>query len=322
MSSVRNEIKDTLRRLFTFYIKWVALVLLAIYLLTGIYRIEQNEIGVLTRLGKISDSNVQPGLHYALPYPVDKVERIAIKQVKTLKIDTFSYLDLEDGSPTEKFINETGLNPSCITGDNNIVSVSLLIRYTVVNPVAYRYGTRKVEDLIRSVVSSLVMRRMATMNVDTALTAGKRMLQQAVKNGVKNEIGSLEERTGIALTSVEIGKIDPPVEVQDYFDNVVKASVEKKNLSDKAEGYKNRIIPEARTRANEKVQKALSYKRRKILTAEGETNRFISLLEEYKKSKRINREKIYRNFLEKILTNLREIRVVEKTGKPGRIVIQ
>jgi membrane protease subunit HflK len=120
---------------------------------------------------------------------------------------------------------------------------------------------------------------------------------------------------------LEIKEIKPPKRVQDVFNRVINAEVNKKRELNQAQGYYNRIVPEARSKADKIIQEAKTYKKKKILTAEGEASRFLSTFEQYRENPEAHRKKMYLEFAKKTYPNLKEIRVVDSDRENISVVI-
>jgi modulator of FtsH protease HflK len=300
------------RRTITFasYSKLVVVALFLTYLASGMYYIDRNELGVETNFGAIADPSVQPGLHYKLPWPVGYVYKVNVKQMETLAVVDFATKwekgDLRPGD----YYQATRLIPYCITGDNNIVNVDLLIKYTVSNPVWFLFNVRDHELLMNNLAAKVVVHSLSTTGVDEILTFGKKRLEFDVKHILQQELDSFE--SGISITFIEIRSIKPPASIQSDFDDVINAEVDKKNSVNNAQAYRNKMIPESRSRASQLVNRARSYKRQTVLNAEGQTARFTSQLAEYKKSKRANAGQIYFDTLSTIGENVKRIQIVDK----------
>jgi membrane protease subunit HflK len=316
MSEEKNTgsaVSSSLNRLVRFFLRWVLLVLLILYLVTGFFSIKQNELGVLVRLGKTIDGNVHPGMHYALPWPVDEVYKVPVKQVRTIVLDDFSN-NLSPDSPAGPFKESTNLSTYAITGDNNIVSITLLLKFNIISPVKYLFNTTGAEDLLRSAACNTLIYSLASMPVDRILTYGKKEIEDSVRLHLQEKLSRLG--SGLAVSFVEIKEIGPPPKVQAYFDDVINAKVEKNKMVNEAISRSNNKISSARGNAAKTVQGARGEKKEKISHAEGEASRFLSQLEEYSKSKKETRRKLYLDFINSAYPFLKEIIVVDnKKGK-------
>lgn len=315
--SVTQAFHKALHQLLWVYSRWLLLIAIMAYALTGIYKIERDAVGVLSRFGRVIQPNILPGLHYKLPWPIDLVESVPVKQIKTMVIRDFgsSFTLKKEGGISYEFYKETNLEPYCITGDNNIVAITLVIKYTIVDPVKYLFGMNRPEIFIERSAANLIIRQLAHLPIDDVLTHGKKQLEFNLQNLLIEELERYD--TGIRVSFLEIKEISPPTKVQDDFDRVINAEVEKKRALHQAQGFLNRIVPEARSEADKYIQEATAYREEKILTAEGEASRFLSRLKGFKKDPKAQQEKIYLEFVKKVYPMLKEIRVVDGRGENG-----
>lgn len=318
--SVSEALKKTGRQLVFNYSKWLLIVGLIAYAFSGIYKIERDSIGVLIRFGKVVEANVLPGLHYKLPWPIDRVISVPVKQVKTIEINDFSSTyTLAESGVSYAFYNNTNIAPYCITGDNNLVAITLEIKYNIADPVDYFFRTKQPEAFIERIAANLIIHQLAHLHIDDVLTTGKKQLEFDLQNLLLEELDKYN--TGIRISFLEIKEIVPPQTVQDDFDRVINAEVEKKQMLNEAQGYQNRIVPEARTEADIIIQDAEAYKREKTLQAEGEAARFLSRLKGYQQNPKAQREKIYLDFVKTVYPQLKEIRVIDANGKNQNYVM-
>lgn len=311
---IAQAAKRALSQLVFSYLKWLLLVLFGAYLLSGIYKIDKDSVGVVTRYGAVRHGAVAPGLHYKLPWPVDTVYRVAVKQVKTVQLSDFLKDDAKPISHSRgnAFFFDTEIDPYCITGDNNIVAVKLLLKYTISDPVAYLFRNKKSGTLLERTAASIVVHMLAQRKIDEILTFGKRQIELEMLKALRSKTEQLN--TGISVTFLEIENISPPDRVEEAFNQVINAKVNKKQILNEAQGYYNRMVPKARSSADQIVQGALAYKHERIVTAEGQASRFLSRLDGYRQDPVTSRRKIYLTFIKSFYPNLKEIRVVGNNG--------
>jgi len=312
------------RQMIGVYLKWLLLAALSVYCLSGIYQIKGDAVGVLTRFGKVVAPRVLPGLHYKLPWPIDKITVVPIREVKTLVISDFSsgFQDQEKrNGASGDFFRKTQLVPYCITGDNNIIAITMVIKYTIDDPVQYLYGITNPDFFMARCTADLIVHHLACLEIDKILTFGKKQLEFDIQTALIDKLAQFN--TGIRLTFLEIKEITPPEKVQQYFDKVINAEVEKKKALNEAQGKYNRAVPAARSEANAIVQNARSYKSKKILAAQGEASRLSSRYQAYKQNPQANLKKIYLDFIKTLYPKLGEIRVVKShsQGQTGRVLI-
>lgn len=307
---ITQAVNDALKQLISLYLKWLMLVLVIAYLFSGIYKIDKDSVGVVTRFGAMLHPAVPPGLHYKLPWPVDAVFRIPVKQVKTLHLSDFireKNKPIND-SRGNAFAFETEIDPYCITGDNNIVAVNMMLKYTVGDPAKYMLKHKQSEYFIERVAAAIIVRQLARRRIDEILTFGKKQIELELLQVLKAEIEPLD--TGINISFLEMERISPPETVEAEFNQVTNAKVKKNQVLNEAQGYYNRVVPEARTYADELLQSTRAAKRERILKAEGQVSRFLSRLEGYRLNPVAGRRKLYLDFIRTLYPSLKEIRVV------------
>ncbi len=209
--------------------------------------------------------------------------------------------------------------PYCITGDNNIVSCTLTLKYTISDPVSYLFKNRQSQAFVHRAAASCVVHQLAQLNVDDVLTTGKKAIEFQLKQAINKKIEAL--KTGITISFLEIEEISPPSKVQDAFNKLINAKVQKKKMINQAQGYRNRTFPEARMLADKIIQEATAYKKEKMLHAEGEAASFLDRLAGYQTNPVVNRRKIYLDFIKTLYPALKEIRVVDSAeGKTSTII--
>ncbi len=138
--TTRTAIRETFGRLIAFS-RWILVALTALYVLSGVYSISSNQIGVLERFGRVIDPRVPSGIHYAFPWPVDRVTRVPIRIVSSIVVEDF-YSSRDVQSAARAFFNMTGLASYCISGDNNLVNVQCVIQYTITDPLHYLFRVK------------------------------------------------------------------------------------------------------------------------------------------------------------------------------------
>ena len=336
---VHGILKDSMAHLMVF-VEIVAGVLFVIYLCTGFYTIEQNTIGVLQRFGKVIDDKVEPGIHYALPWPISRVNKVAVKEMKILDVSHFAKIALDDGSETGgpealasssvsmtasqdpglAYRELTGLEPYCITGDNNIVNISLVIKYNVTDPVSYLFKVKDPEALLTSAAATTVVHSLASLPVDRILTTGKEFIADEVRRKTQQKLDAMD--TGIIISFVELRYVSPPESVQPYFDDVINAKVGKIRLLDLAESYTNKEVLQAESEAYTIRQKAESYRQESLHHAQGEAKRFLTQLEEYQKAPNISRKRIQLDFMRAICPKLKHIIAVDNSGREKPLTVR
>ena len=300
-----QEIKIPKLSLGVFPLVGIALVL---WMLTGIYVVGPDEVGVVQTFGKYSRA-AQSGLNYHFPFPIEKVSTPKVTEVKRIEIGFRTV-----GKNQYQTIARESL---MLTGDENIVDAEMIVQYKIKDPVAYTFNFIEPELTVRQASEASLRTVVGRHNIDEALTSGKFMIQEEAKELIQNILDKYN--TGILVVAVQLQDVSPPEQVIAAFKDVASAKEDKNRMVNQAEGYRNDIIPKARGEAQAEIREAEGYKEARIARAEGDVSKFNSVLKEYRKSKEVTETRMYLETAEEILSNREKIIVPD--GKEGSNLI-
>ena len=286
-----------------------ALVLL--WLATGVYIVAADQQAVVTRFGKVVKPRVMPGIHFSLPWPVDRVTKLRVQQLQRLVIGG----DISDGV----IGRSDPLTSQFLTGDQNILHMRAVAQYSVGNPADYLYRAREVESAVASAVEAELAHRVANRSVDAVLTTEKAAIQEEARGAAQRLIDSYG--IGVILASVNIESVAPPPEAADAFRDVAGARADAARIVNEALGYSNSTVPRARGEAQQLLEEANAYKQRKINEAEGDASRFTQVAIEYDQAREVNGRRIYVEAMEEVLPKIRKL-VVDRAGNLDLTIIR
>jgi membrane protease subunit HflK len=309
--TIRHHLKETTSSLIRYFLLVIVAGLSAVYLLSGFYKISESELGVVQRFGKVIDGKVEPGGHYRLPWPIDTVTKVPVKTTHTIEIKDFS---LVAGDTKEnEFRKATGLSSYCITGDNNIVFIDFLVRYNIIDPVKYLFHIKSNEEYLRQIACSSVINSLAGKTVDDILTVGKKSVEVYLKKAIQENLDLLN--SGLGISAIEIKEVSPYKEVRTFFERVINAQIQQRELINNAESYRNENIPKTKGTVMQIEEEALGYKYEVVSRAQGEVDRFKKQLNEYSKAKNITKQRMYLDFIQQKFPALKKIILVDKSGE-------
>ena len=281
---------------------------LVLWLLTGIYVVGPDEVGVVQTFGKYSRA-AQSGLNYHFPYPFEKVSTPKVTEVKRIEIGFRSI-----GKNQYQTIERESL---MLTGDENIVDAEMIVQYRIKDPVAYTFNFIKPELTVRQASEASLRTVIGRHNIDEALTSGKFMIQEEAKELIQNILDKYN--TGILVVAVQLQDVSPPQQVIAAFKDVASAKEDKNRMINQAEGYRNDVIPKARGEAQAQIREAEGYKQARIARAEGDVAKFSAVLKEYRKAKGVTETRLYLETVEDILQNAEKIIVPDGKGNGNLI---
>ena len=307
-TSITENIISALRQTGVFT-GWILSALFILYLASGIYIIPQNQIGVLQRWGRVVRPSVPPGIHYALPWPVHRVNKVPTKVMHRIPVEDF-FDSTDEGSKAALLYNITGLRSYCISGDNNLVNLVCVIQYNIDNPLDYLFKVKENKTVLFEMAAANIIRTLAAMSVDEILTSGKVEMERDIKTSLQSDLDDVG--CGLSVSFVEVKDVRPPSYVQDAFEDVINARIDKKKLVNEAESYRNQNIPKAQAEAAAMNEQAKGYKSEVVAKAEGETERFLALLAEYKKAPDVTKQRIFFETIQEILGKVKKKYIVDE----------
>jgi len=274
----------------------IALVLVGLWGFSGFFRVEPDELGVVLRFGKFT-REVQPGLNYHLPYPIETALTPQALRVNKLNIGFRESDDLRRGT-TQRDVPEESL---MLTGDENIVDVDFSVLWRV-NPSAvgdYLFNIQNPEGTVKAVAESAMRQVVGHSNIGPILTGARQNIETAVQELMQKTLD--DYGAGIMIQQVQLQKVDPPTQVIDAFRDVQAARSDLERAQNEAQTYANRVVPEARGRAAKIIQDAEAYKSQTVADANGQTSRFLQVYDQYKKAPDVTRERMYLETMERVL---------------------
>jgi membrane protease subunit HflK len=255
---------------------------------TGFYKVEEAERAVVLRFGEHVETT-QRGLHWHLPVPIERVEKVDVTKVYTIP-----------------------LNSTMLTQDENIVDILGTVQYQIDDAEKYLFNVRNPEISLAQVTESALRESIGRSKMDYVITEGRGEIAIQVRGIIQDIVNNYE--TGLNIFKVNIQSAKPPEAVKDAFDDVTKAREDEERFKNEAEAYRNEVLPKARGASARMREEAEAYKNEVIAKAEGEAERFEALLKEYKKAPQVTRERLYLDMMESVLSNSSKVMVDVEGG--------
>jgi membrane protease subunit HflK len=270
----------------------IALAAIALWGFSGFFRVEPDELGVVLRFGKFV-REVQPGLNYHLPYPIETA--LTPQALRVNKIDIG--FDMRLGST----MRDEPVESLMLTGDENIVDVNFSVLWKVKpNRVGdYLFNVQSPEGTVKAVAESAMREVIGRSNIQGILTGARQTIETAVQELMQKTLD--DYGAGVVVQQVQLQKVDPPTQVLDSFRDVQAARSDMERAQNEAQTYANRVVPEARGRAAKIIQDANAYREQTVADAKGQASRFSQIYEQYKKAPDVTRQRIYLETMERVL---------------------
>jgi membrane protease subunit HflK len=287
----------------------LVIVVVILWLATGIYQVNQDQVGVVQRFGKYNRT-VGPGLQWKFPSGLEKVTKVATQRIYQ---EEFGLRTLRAGVRTEYAPESQYERESLmLTGDLNCVLVPWVVRYRIGDPYKFLFRIRNVQETLRSLSEATVRSVVGDHSLDEVLNK-REMIASLTQGALQQALDGAE--SGLFLTTIELGKTNVPESVQPSFNEVNAAIQEKEKLIYQAQGAYNKVIPEARGKAEKMIQGAEGFAVNRVKRAQGDVARFLALYNEYLKAREITRQRLYLEALDEMLPRLGRKYIIDADQK-------
>jgi len=256
-------------------------VIVVLWSLSGIYKVDDAERGVVMQFGRYQTTTM-PGLHWHIPFPIQKVDTVNVAAVESYKHQT-----------------------RMLTADENLVIVDTVVQFRRADPIAFLFNVRDPLATLAEVSESAIREIVGSATLDFVVTEGRAEIAERTKEliqGVLDDYGA-----GLEVTSVNLQDANFPPQVQASVEDVIKAREDKERLALEAQAYANDIVPRARGNAARQVLDAEAHSARVVADASGESARFEALLEEYLKAPDVTRERLYLETVESVYSSTNKV---------------
>ena len=300
LNKIRKYIPLPKNKFFFFII--IILVFIGLRGSSGIFTVQPGEQAALRLFGKFNSIS-GPGLHWFFPSPIGQKDIVATATIRRLEL----------GFRGDKIVPDEAL---MITGDENIVDAQLLVQFDIKDLKHFLFMAIDPSGKTMMDVAETSLRQVVgSKPIDDVLTTEKEAVQSETKILMQSLLDSYN--SGIRVREVKLQNVQPPSQVQDAFDDVVRAREDKAKIINLADAYREDILPKARGYAAKVIQDAKAYEAVRIAESKGEADKFNSILEEYNLQKETTESRLYLEAIERVLPKLKQIII----GDPNKIYI-
>ena len=237
---------------------------------SSFHQIGPKEEGIVTTLGKYSRT-INSGISLTLPWPIQSV---AITDVTSIRRDT-----IPEGE-AEKLM---------LTGDQNLVDLSYLVRWNIKDLKLYTFQLAEPDETVKEVAEAAMRASISEMTLTDAMGSGRAEIEQNVRERMQAVLDAY--RSGILIQGVEIKKADPPVQVVDAFKEVAAAQQDAQSAVNRAQAWAQQLTARA----------------------QGEAAEFDKVYEQYKLAPQVTRQRMYYETMERVLSKTDKT-IVEAQG--------
>ena len=271
---------------------------------SGFFVVDEREDALITRFGRYTQTVENSGLHWRLPWPIERHEIVNVTEIRSLEV----------GGKVSGA--STGDESIMLTGDQNIIEVQLEVQYNLKSAYDFVFNNRTADrdgrDIVKQAAETAIREVVGRNKVDYVLNEGRGKIAEDSKELIQELLDRYG--MGVSVSRVNISDIQPPDQVQAAFADAVKARQDRARLINEGRAYANDVIPKASGTASRLTQEAEGYRQRVISQAEGDASRFRQVSIEYAKAPQVTRDRMYLDAMQQIFQNTTKVLVDQKAG--------
>jgi len=301
----------------------------ALYLLSGVYMLSPDEVGVIERFGRKLLPYREPGIHYKLPWPVDRLSRIQANRVRVVEIGFRSHAGPLDREPAAYEWNLQHRNGRfqalpeeslMLTGDQNMIELTATVHYVPDRPDDFLFRQLDGDASVRAAAESAIRTVAMSSALDDILTVRRREIEARAESELNNRLKAYA--AGVRVLQVKLEDVHPSLEVVDAFREVSGAFEEKNRRINEAEGYRNEQLALARGNAAAMVENAQAYSIGRKTRALGDATRFLAAEQAFRSAPAATESRLYLETMEEVLPGRRKLILDKSQNKRHLFLLQ
>jgi membrane protease subunit HflK len=277
----------------------LGVVLVGWGVMSSVYKVDPREHAIVLRLGKYTGAPVtDTGLHFKLPFAIDRVTNVEVTTVHKLE---FGFVTQTPGVRTRYASRSRGQSEASliVTGDLNIADVEWSTQYVVSDAYNYLFKVRNAIETFRAMNEAVMREIIGDRTINEVLTSGRSEIQQEVKEKLQELANQYE--LGINLDKVILQDVNPPESVKASWNDVNEAQQEYSSTINTAQSMYNQVVPKADGEAERTVEEAEGYAVQRVNEAQGDADLFKQVFSAYQKAPEVTRRRIYLETLNEVL---------------------
>mgnify|MGYP001160963965 FL=1 len=292
------------------------LILFSLWALSGIYRVNADEQGVVLRFGKFI-SQTGPGLHYHLPWPIESVQTPKVTIVNRIDIGMRGAQNTGFSNPNRS-MRDVPEESLMLTGDENIVDIDFTVFWVISDASKFLFNIQYPERTIKAIAESAMREVVGNSEIQPILTGARQRTEESVRDLMQTTLNLYG--AGVQVREVKMQKVDPPSAVIDSFRDVQAARADQERARNEANAYANKVVPEAQGESEKIRRDSEAYQSQTVAEAEGQATRFVSIYSEYVEAKDVTRKRMFLETMEKTFKDMNKI-IIEGDAIGGQGVL-
>lgn len=285
----------------------------ALWLASGIYIVVPGEHAVEQRFGQWTNTKTEEGLGYHLPWPIETVNKVNVSEIRRMGIGFTEALG-RGGAGGRRDIPEESL---MLTSDANIVDIDLVVLWNIKSAEEFLFNIENQENTIKKVAESAIREVVGQTRMFPIITQERAEVANRARAIM---IRNLDEyKSGVNISQVLIQEAEVHPDVQDAFQDVQSAKQDAIDVQNRAQAYREDILPRARGEAIKMKQQAQGYQQSVMARAKGDAERFKAIYQAYLTGEDVTKKRIYLETMEEVLQNAQKI-ILDEAGAGSGVV--
>ncbi|WP_250513273.1 FtsH protease activity modulator HflK [Caballeronia sp. INDeC2] len=273
-------------------------VLIAIYLGSGVFVVQDGHVGVVSQFGKYRQT-VSQGIHWRLPYPFQSSEIVDTSQIRSVEVGRGTALS--QGNVRDA---------SLLTNDADIVDVRFAVQYQIKSPTDFLFRSVNADDSVTQAAQSAIREIAGGLTTDDMLYKDREALRARLIETIQRSLDTY--RTGLQVTGVAVQSVQAPQQVQSAFEEAARVRQDNERARDTAQAYADQLLPRAKADAAKLIDEARAYSNREVTQAQGDAERFKEVYAEYSKAPAVIRQRMYLDTMQQIYSRTTKVFVDNK----------
>jgi membrane protease subunit HflK len=283
-----QALAEALRSSFAI-VKFVMVVLVAVFLFSGFFTIREQEKAVILRFGKPVGEGGKAllgagRLHWSFPYPIDEVVRVPIAEIQKVTSTAGWYAttpeqELAGTEPPPTASLNPAVDGYALTADGNIVHTRATLSYRIEDPIRHVFDFVNASNAVQYALDNALLYTAARFKVDDILTHDRIAFQDAVRKRVTDLIE--REKLGVVVEQCSV-QSRPPRRLDEAFRNVVRAGETRNKALNEARSRENQVLSKADADAAGRLNSAEADRARLVQSVTSDADNFRRLLPKYR----------------------------------------
>lgn len=275
-------------------------VLIAIYLGSGVFVVQDGHVGVVSQFGQYRQT-VPQGIHWRLPYPFQSHDIVDTSQIRSVEIGRG--VALAQGNVRDA---------SLLTNEADILDVRFAVQYQIKSPTDFLFRNLDPDQSVTEAAQSAIREIAGASATDDLLYKDRDTLRARLAETIQHALDAY--RTGLQVTGVTVQSVQVPTQVQAAFEEASRVRQDNERARDTAQAYANQLLPRAKADAAKMIDEATAYSNRQVTQAQGDAERFKQVYAEYSKAPAVIRQRMYLDTMQQIYSRTTKVFVDSKAG--------